>query len=116
MVYVGKSQDLARRLAEHQRAARGAPLRQLALLTRGSRDDLESWERNEVLTRMYRHGLDSTRGWRFTRRGPLSPAEAEAARADIMEKFDLCRRCGRDSHFAAQCYARSNAPWCAGRD
>ena len=112
MVYVGKSQNMARRLAEHQRGAGGARLTRLGLLTQGSVHDLESWERNEVLTRMLRYGLNSTRGWRFTRRGPLTRQERLAARADIMEKFDLCRRCGRASHFAAQCFARSAAAWC----
>ena len=107
-VYVGKTLNMERRMDEH--APSGCRL--IPLLTRGSKSDLESWERNEVLTRMYLNGTESTRGWKYTRRGKLTRDEATAARDDIMEKFDLCRRCGRNNHFANRCFAQSAATWC----
>jgi hypothetical protein len=55
--------------------------------------------------------MDSVRGWRYTRKGPLTEYERRAVKS---EKYDLCRRCGRDSHFANRCFANSAARWCAG--
>jgi len=111
--YVGKSSDIGTRIEQHHRQNEGDSLIREPLLTRGDVDDLESWERNEVLTRMYRNGLESVRGWKFTRRGQLTIDEKVSARDDIMEKFDLCRRCGRNNHFADKCFARTAAPWCS---
>jgi hypothetical protein len=113
-VYVGKTLDMQRRMQEHANANQGVSLIRQPLITQGSMTDLESWERNEVLTRMLHDGLDRVRGWKFTRRGPLSSEQAEEARKDICEKFDLCRRCGRKGHFQTACFARSFAPWCGG--
>jgi hypothetical protein len=112
-VYVGKTTHMDRRMQEHAEEHPGLSLKRLPLLTQGVMVDLESWERNEVLTRMYRDGTDAVRGWKYTRKGALTRKEELAARDDIMEKFDLCRRCGRTSHFKAACFARTGAPWCA---
>ena len=110
--YVGKSNDVDRRMEQHRQENDGNKLRQENNLTAGSAEDLESWERNEVLTRMYRHGMENVRGWRYTRRGPLTSDDKVSARNDIMEKFDLCRKCGRNNHFADKCFARTQADWC----
>ena len=110
--YIGKSNDVNRRMEQHRQENDGEMLRQENNLTAGSTEDLESWERNEVLTRMYRHGMENVRGWRYTRRGPLTLDDKVSARNDIMEKFDLCRRCGRNNHFADKCFARTQAAWC----
>jgi hypothetical protein len=111
--YVGKSNNIDSRLAQHREMNPGDVLVREPLLTGGSTNDLESWERNEVLTRMYRNGMESVRGWRFTRRGLLTMEEKISAKNDIMEKFDLCRRCGRNTHFANTCFARTPALWCS---
>jgi hypothetical protein len=108
--YVGKSDNIPVRINQHMQGNRG--LDREGAITFGSTDDLESWERNEVLTRMYRSGMDSVRGWRYTRKGPLSMEEKISARNDIMEKFDLCRRCGHNNHFVDKCFARTPAFWC----
>ena len=85
-----------------------------SLSTTGSVNDLGSWEKNEVLTRMFIGGFDRVRGWKYNSKGPLSMGKKRSARDEIMEKFDLCRRCGRDGHFASRCFARSPASWCRG--
>ena len=111
-LYVGKSSNIDNRIRQHKAEnGRGLLVREQTMTT-GSTNDLESWERNEVLTRMYRHGMDSVRGWRYTTRGALAMDNLISARNDIIEKFDLCRRCGRNSHFADRCFARSPAFWC----
>ena len=121
-VYVGKSQHVAQRVRAHRAgdgtrfldAASAAPL---PLRTHGTPgEDLETWERNETLAQMHAHGVDNVRGWIFTTTGAtrLTPPEMRAsAVAQVCEKFDLCRRCGRGGHFATACYARSPAAWLA---
>ena len=113
-VYVGKSQNIAQRVQSHRtgdgtRFLDGS-LRQLRVLTQGAADDLETWERNETLAQMREHGVDSVRGWIFTST-KLTPSERASAVAQVCEKFDLCRSCGRSGHFAERCYARSSAAW-----
>jgi hypothetical protein len=108
--YVGKSENIPVRINQHKQENRN--ISREGTITHGSVDDLESWERNEVLTRMYQTGMESVRGWRYTRKGPLTMDENISARNDIMEKFDLCRRCGHNNHFANKCFARSPAFWC----
>ena len=110
--YVGKSTNIDNRVLQHRSENSPDVLSRESVLTQGSENDLESWERNEVLTRMYREGMESVRGWKYTRRGRLTMDEKVSARNDIMEKFDLCRRCGRNSHFADKCFARTSAVWC----
>ena len=116
--YVGKSSHIAKRIQDH-RDGLGTPYlagcdsARVPLCTSGSSADLESWERNETLHRMLVFGIDNVRGWMFTDRH-LQPADRRAAFAQICEKNDLCRRCGRDSHFRANCFAKSTAPWANG--
>ena len=110
--YVGKSNNVPNRILQHRSENRPDVLNRESLSTTGSVNDLESWERNEVLTRMFTEGMDSVRGWRYTSRGQLTMDDKNAARDDIVEKFDLCRRCGRDGHFVSSCFARSPAFWC----
>ena len=115
-VYVGKSQNIAQRVQSHRTGDgtrfldASSPLRQLRVLTQGAANDLETWERNETLAQMREHGVDSVRGWIFTST-KLTPSERASAVAQVCEKFDLCRSCGRSGHFAERCYARSSAAW-----
>jgi len=116
--YVGKSNNIAKRMQDH-RDGMGTPylagcdVARVPLCTEGSSDDLESWERNETLQRMLVFGIDNVRGWMFTTRN-LQPEERRIAFAQICEKNDLCRRCGRNSHFVSECFAKSTAPWANG--
>jgi len=119
--YVGKSNNVAQRVRAHMSGQGGVGylsgqhLRKVALISNGSLNDLESWERNETLERMYRFGIDNVRGWMFTDL-ELSDDQYETAFNQICEKFDLCRRCGRNSHFRGNCFARSTAEWSGSMD
>lgn len=116
MYYVGKSLNVEERIREHAQGMGAACLAGRPLLaiidpmTTGCDDDLESWERNETLYRMRAHGIDNVRGWMFTNR-VLTDANRRDAFNQICEKFDLCRRCGRDTHFADRCFARTRDGW-----
>lgn len=120
LYYVGKSNDIDARIIDHRNGLGAACLAGTgrfevisSLLTSGSAADLESWERNETLQRMKTHGIDNVRGWMFTAT-VLSDDDRRDAFRQICEKYDLCRRCGRDSHFLDQCFASSAVHW-AGR-
>ena len=116
-VYVGKSFNVNKRIAEHMQGSGTTflsnphtGLTQLQTATSGSKNDLESWERAETLTQMYSKGIRNVRGWMFTT-SSLSEQQVQDAFGQICEKFDLCRRCGRNSHFISQCFANTKAQW-----
>ena len=113
-IYVGKSNDRALRIQQH-RDGQGTlflsgALTEIPLSTTGSPNDLESWERNETLSQMYLKGIDNVRGWIFTSL-TLPPIQKRQAYLQVCEKFDLCRKCGRHTHFAYECRAKSVAYW-----
>ena len=114
-VYVGKSENIERRIEEHHRGGgtrfiNKNSFRRISLKTPAIQSDLESWERNETLTQMYHRGIDQVRGWMYTTTN-LSEDQQQDIFTQICEKFDLCRKCGRKGHFIQQCYARTQAHW-----
>jgi predicted GIY-YIG superfamily endonuclease len=113
-MYVGKSQDVENRIEQHLQGKGNQFLsgrvKRLEVEQTGSTNDLESWERNETLARMYKYGVANVRGWMFTS-VKLNKSQEEEAFRQICEKYDLCRKCGRNSHFADKCFARSRAFW-----
>jgi hypothetical protein len=109
--YVGKSCNIQERLRQHAdgsgaACAKGA-CRRVPPLTQPC-EDLEAWERAEVLARMLKHGVAKVRGWMYTS-PELSEAQAEHAFKQVCEKYDLCRKCGRRGHFAAACRAQAGS-------
>ena len=119
--YVGKSDNVEARISEHL-AGTGAACTlisgptsiSVAPLTKGSAEDLESWERDETLERMHKHGLDKVRGWIYsTSWAKLSDETRRQAWEQICARKELCYKCGDKSHFAAQCGAsRGTKPDC----
>ena len=111
--YVGKSTCIRQRIHDHRMGAGAVcahgPFTRIKCMTL-RQTDLESWERTETLARMRRHGLGNVRGWIYTT-PELSEAQRDHAFAQICEKFDLCRKCGGDTHFATDCHSRERATW-----
>jgi len=110
-VYVGKSHDIDARVAQHKAGVvsttsrwRGIP-KEIAPLTSAPGNDWESFERNETLAQMLKHGIEKVRGWMYTA-PKLTENEEDAIKSQLCEKYDLCRKCGQAGHFAAQCRAR----------
>ena len=113
-IYIGKSSDIDKRIQEHASGAGTSfldgTIRKLPTITSGPKDDMESWERNETLEQMYQKGIQKVRGWMFTT-SVLTEKQEEDAFKQICEKYDLCRKCGHNNHFADRCYAKKRAEW-----
>ena len=120
LFYVGKATNIAQRIQQHHDGigaycVTGEPFTRVEPITQGSADDLESWERNEVLARMFESGIDNVRGWMYTFR--TMPVEQKLSAFDqICEKFDRCRKCGRGTHFVRDCQALSADLWTCGME
>jgi predicted GIY-YIG superfamily endonuclease len=104
--YVGKSKNIANRLKQHIAGvgavcALGSVFR-VPAMTAPILNDFEAWERSETLARMRYHGISMVRGWMYTSEY-LDDSQREHAFQQICEKCDLCRKCGGEGHFAAQC-------------
>lgn len=107
-VYVGKTSNKSRRMAQHSAGGGSAFTRaypptgkQLPRLGNVSgRGDAA--ERDETLRYMFLRGVQNVRGWRYTQVA-MSREDEDDAEANIRELFDLCRRCGHPGHFISQC-------------
>lgn len=105
MMYVGKSNNIERRVHEHESGEFAVSWGEPTMIpteTTPIPNDLESWERNETLHLMKKHGISKVRGWKYTTM-TLTPEERRNATEQIREKYDLCRLCGSDKHFASNC-------------
>ena len=117
--YVGSAKDVAARVREHKAGGAKAAAwtrmhklstRQGLLTARLDNELLLDWETRETEAWMYRLGVDAVRGGQYTRT-ELKEAKREEARFHIVHRKDLCKRCGRDGHFATACMAVDYAPW-----
>lgn len=71
--------------------------------------DMDTWERDELIARMMRHGFHRVRGWQILDvTEKLSPGSYFTIRNLIMGSKDLCRQCGHFGHFATECSMNSN--------
>lgn len=117
--YVGKSHDIQRRIRQHVHGQDAAywckkygpmiavhpPMTQHTL-------DMDTWERDELIARMLKHGFGCVRGWQILDpTEQLSTGSYHTIKNLIMGSKDLCRQCGHFGHFVNQCSDSSKAPW-----
>jgi hypothetical protein len=64
---------------------------------------------------MHEFGIDNVRGWMYTFKNMLVEQKVSAF-DQICEKFDFCRKCGRNSHFIRDCQSMSTDLWTCGME
>lgn len=108
--YVGKSEDVTERVGAHLsgnrvawRTLHGGAVSYEPPLTRGVVSDLNSWEQNETVARLLKHGIDRVRGWEFTHTGPWTLGQLDTLKRLAFGSGDLCRACGYGGHMAHRC-------------
>ena len=115
--YVGKSENVQARVQQHLAGAgssrycvaRGGVKRVLSTLT-PAQENLAGWEQSETLAQMRLRGVDNVRGFEWTTQ-VLKPTDYQTIRTLQLGTADLCRKCGGEGHFAAQCGTRRKQAW-----
>lgn len=112
-VYVGKSTDTSKRVTQHMQGC-GADFTRLhkptgVLLPRLGvlEGEGDGPERDETLRQMDKLGADKVRGWKYCQKTLGKPDKMDIE-ANIRELKDLCRRCGRQGHFAKCCHYQTD--------
>ena len=104
--YVGSSNDIDNRVAQHRNNPvvnnRHGGIFRVHQPMAPPNPNLRSWERDETIRRMMEHGIDRIRGWEFTE-DILSLDNLHMIRTLFFGDFDLCRRCGFRGHYQGQC-------------
>ena len=110
-LYVGRTQNVARRVREHAtgsaRCAKwvsrngGVKQQVRSLIGSEAAEQPESWEEKETVAAMlaHPHGYACVRGWEFVN-PVLSPADYCAIKCIALGAGDLCRTCGAAGHYA----------------
>ena len=112
--YVGKTDDVQRRFAQHV-SGRGStwtrkyPPVKLERTIKGASPFDEDKITKEL---MQKHGINNVRGGAYVSI-ELDSVQEEALTRELRGATDCCTRCGRSGHFAAKCYAKTDVE---GRD
>lgn len=110
--YVGKSFDIQRRIQQHVHGkdmssswcVKHGPMVAVHPPMTQHTVDMDTWERDETIARMMRHGFHCVRGWQILDvHETLSAGSFHTLRNLIMGSKDLCRCCGHFGHFAKDC-------------
>lgn len=109
--YVGKSERVSKRIAEHATGgsgcakwvtAHGGVAKVMACVTPATKE-LGNWEMNETLAWMMRCGVQKVRGFEWTSSGRLSRDDLVTIKAMCCGMADLCRKCGLPGHTCTVC-------------
>ncbi len=104
--YVGKTKDVNKRFQEHLSGSGSnwtqlyKPLEILKIIRNISPFE----EDKQVKELMSIYGIDNVRGGSYSKI-QLSQEEKQTLQKEIWGAYDLCIRCGYDSHFVKDCYA-----------
>lgn len=110
--YVGRSEDIQKRLTQHMSGNGSAwtkehpMIREIAPITQRI-DDLDSWERAETLELASIHGVDRVRGHVWTSK-VLTAFMKRGFVTHIRDRKNLCRRCGKPGHMISHCRSEQN--------
>jgi hypothetical protein len=115
-IYVGKANIVEERIRQHQlhNTSSGSAwtrkhrvIKRIPCLT-PPMDDLECWERVETLEQMVQRGIEKVRGWHYVQ-VKLDKKIHEEIRMQLVNRYELCKSCGKKGHFVSQCPRRRYA-------
>jgi len=112
-IYVGRTNDINKRIYNHMNGNGSAWTRKYKYLDRLSTitySDSPFWELEETLENMYVYGVDNVRGSMFTKINLTRKDKIEAAQL-YCEMYNLCRRCGSSDHYITNCKSNEVEPW-----
>jgi predicted GIY-YIG superfamily endonuclease len=107
--YVGKTENLDSRIAQHMDGRGSAwtrkykPISVIEKIINASHFDEDS----KTEEYMSKYGIDKVRGGSYMETN-LSDEQKAHLQKKIRAATDLCIRCGRDGHFIGSCYARTD--------
>lgn len=107
--YVGKTDDVERRYAQHVSGKGSAwtrkypPVKLQKIYKRASVFD----EDKVTKELMQKHGIENVRGGAYVS-VELDSVQEEALTRELRGVTDCCTTCGRAGHFAARCYAKKD--------
>jgi len=108
--YIGKTQNLKHRIAEHMTGQGSAwtqkykPLSVKETLSHVSPFQEES----KTMEYMSKYGIDKVRGGSYSQVN-LSKDQVDTLTAQFRSANDQCMRCGRTGHFIKDCYAKTDS-------
>lgn len=107
--YVGTTKNVEQRVAQHKSSCGSAWTKRhnfvRLLETRLISSPLE--EDTEVKKLMALHGIDNVRGGSYSQ-NELTPTQKKSLQSEMDHASGRCLRCGRDSHWVAQCFAKKH--------
>lgn len=107
--YIGKTNDVNARLLEHLECDGSAwtkkykPIRVLKVINNASHFDEDKYTKEY----MSKYGIDNVRGGTYVKE-KLDPVEIKTLQKEIWASTNCCTRCGRKSHFIAECNAKTD--------
>ena len=113
--YIGKSTDIDRRIWCHENDNGSYWTKKYHFLNReplltDNNNNSKFWELEETLENICLYGINNVRGSMFTKMSLLREDKIKAAQL-YCEMYDLCRKCGSDSHFITHCNQKHMEPW-----
>ena len=104
--YVGKSDNPEKRFLEHISGSGSAWTRKYPPVSLHKVFKMKSPldEDHKVKKLMMKHGIDSVRGGSYSSIS-LSDEQRRTLNRELWGATDKCLRCGRNNHWASQCYA-----------
>ena len=110
--YIGKSDNLDRRIESHFSGSGAAWTREHHPLKVVERRLNVSRFEEDKMTKEYmeKYGIDNVRGGAYTQI-ELPEGSRESLQREIRGTTDVCFKCNRQGHWANQCYARTVEVW-----